>query len=137
MRRLSGCAPTIRTCAAGKSDRLRLPACRLLRTVSAVPFIMPPDASSLAKTLRHRRVEAMQSDAELVRDHPDAAERMAEAQRLIREAMYQQSLGRITLAERDQIFGALSFAVESMRALSDTHTTADCEFPQDHDATER
>ena len=71
--------------------------------------------SSLAETLRLRRVEASQSDAELTRDHPESSERMQQGQRLVREAMYHQTLGRITLAERDQILQTLSFAVKAMR----------------------
>lgn len=85
---------------------------------------MTSRTESLAETLRLRRVETLQSDAELIRDHPDAAERIQEAQRLIREAMCEQALGRMTLAERDRImdvlsFAVLSFAVLSMRAQSE------------------
>ena len=99
---------------AGRNAK-RLPANRPLRTVSAPPTAMPPDSSPLTETLRRRRFEAMQADAELARDHPDGDERMQEAKRLVREAMYCQTLGRITLAERDRILDTLSFAVEAMR----------------------
>jgi hypothetical protein len=78
------------------------------------------DKSSLAETLRRRRVAAMYSDARLVRAYPDNAERTQEAERLIRRAMYEQALGQITLAERDRIVHVLSFAVEAMRAIPDT-----------------
>lgn len=86
--------------------------------VRAAPT-MPPDSSPLAETLRRRRFEAMQGDAELARDHHEGDERMREAKRLVREAMYCQTLGRITLAERDLILDTLSFAVEAMRPQAD------------------
>src|SRR5688500_15083399 len=76
---------------------------------------MPPDSTTLGETLRLRRVDAMQSDAVLVREHPDSAERTVEAQRLIREAMYSRAIGRITDDERDRILDVLSFAIASMQ----------------------
>jgi hypothetical protein len=70
----------------------------------------------LAETLRRRRFEAMQGDAEFVRNHPVGHERTAEAERLVREAMYEHALGRLAAAERDRILAILSFAADSMRA---------------------
>lgn len=72
----------------------------------------------LAETLRRRRFAATESDAAFVRDHPDSPERLAEAERLVREAMYDHALGRLTAAERDRILTLLSFAVDAMRTRS-------------------
>ena len=49
-----------------------------------------------------------------------------------REAMYQQTLGHLTIAERDRILDILSFAVESMRVMPDVQ---DGKFPTDYDAS--
>jgi hypothetical protein len=76
----------------------------------------------------------MYGDARLVRAYPACDERTQQAERLIREAMYQQALGHVTLAERDRIIGTLSFAVESMRVIPDA---PDGESSLHHDATAR
>ena len=75
----------------------------------------------------------MQSDATLVREHSDTPERTAEAQRLIREAMYEQALGRLTLAERDRVMELLSFAVPAMLAKPEESDAV----PPAHDAGPR
>jgi hypothetical protein len=93
---------------------------------------MPPNSPPLAESLRLRRFEAMQSNAELIRDHPAAAERMEEGQRMVRAAMLKQTLGRLTHAQRDRILHILRFAVEAMRPEIDSAPTE----PQMHDSAQ-
>ncbi len=77
------------------------------------------DKSFVGKSLRRRRVAALYSDARLIRAYPAGDDRTQQAERVIREAMYEQALGRLSVLERDRIIQVLSFAVEGMRLPPD------------------
>lgn len=65
----------------------------------------------LSDILRERSVAALIGDAQFVRDFPDGGERVAEAQRLLRDALRLVALGRISHDEQRSVFAILSFAV--------------------------
>ena len=68
-------------------------------------------SDSLAVLLRRRREQNLIADAELVRDHPDATERLDYARRLVREAMLQCVLGNIGQETETRVFTILAFAM--------------------------
>lgn len=65
----------------------------------------------LHRQLRDRRVVAHIADAEFIRDYPDCPERIEEAERHVRNAMFEFTVGRITDNERKAILQILAFAV--------------------------
>lgn len=67
----------------------------------------------LSLSLKQRRRESLIADAEFIRDWPVAVERINEAQKLIREAMLQCTLGHITQGDEYRIYSILSFAMPS------------------------
>ena len=68
-------------------------------------------SDSLAVLLRRRREQHLIADAEIVRDHPDATERLDYARRLVREAMLQCVLGSIGQETETRVFTILAFAM--------------------------
>ena len=68
-------------------------------------------SESLATLLRRRREEHLIADAEAVRDHPDAVERLEYARRIVREAMLQCVLGNISQTTETRVFTILAFAM--------------------------
>ena len=70
-----------------------------------------PANESLRGLLHQRHLQARIDSAELIRDFPDGPERTAEAERFVREAMLESTLGTITDEERATILEILSFAV--------------------------
>lgn len=68
-------------------------------------------AASLAERLHALHVEHLIRAAETIRDWPTNYERLEQAQRHIREAILNCTLGRITLAEESVLFSLLSFAM--------------------------
>ena len=71
---------------------------------------------TLAALLRKRQVEALLSDAEIIRSWSDekerhVRERRTQAKLLIRDAMYRRTIGRISQEEASQVFSILSFAM--------------------------
>jgi hypothetical protein len=66
---------------------------------------------SLALILRCRREQHLIADAEIVRGHPDATERLDYARRLVREAMLQCVLGNISQETESRVFTILAFAM--------------------------
>lgn len=89
----------------------RIVAC--IGTVSSafVESLPPSPAQPLRDALRARRVQARIADAEFIRDYPDSPERREEAERHVRDAMYECTLGHITDDERARILHILAFAV--------------------------
>jgi hypothetical protein len=75
-----------------------------------------PANDSLGGLLHERHVQARISTAELIRDYSDCPERTAEAERFVREAMLEFTLGRITDDERTKILDILAFAVPPLPA---------------------
>ncbi|MCA9123945.1 MAG: hypothetical protein H6822_20485 [Planctomycetaceae bacterium] len=75
-------------------------------------------SSNLASALRQRQFQSLASDAELIRGWQDASQRTAQAELLIREAMYRFAIGRITYAEQTEIFTILNFAMPSDSYIS-------------------
>ena len=69
--------------------------------------------SRLSVILRHRRVDALFADAEVIRDYPEGPERTVQAELLIREAMYQRAVRRITHEEASRVYSILSFVMPS------------------------
>lgn len=70
----------------------------------------------LRRLLEERRVQTRVADAEFIRGFPDCPERMAEAERYIRETMISFTLGAIKHEERTRILEILSFAVPPLPA---------------------
>ena len=70
-----------------------------------------PANESLRGLLHQRHAQARVDAAELIRDFPDCPERTAEAERFVREAMLEFTLGTITDEERRKILEILNFAV--------------------------
>ncbi len=68
-------------------------------------------SASLAKVLHGHRVDALISEAQLIRDWPESPERIEEATMLIREAMLRCTTGHISHAEESRVFSILSFAM--------------------------
>ena len=66
---------------------------------------------SLACLLRRRREQHLIADAEVVRDHPDSAQRLDFGRRLVRESMLQCVLGNISQETENRVFTILSFAM--------------------------
>jgi hypothetical protein len=66
---------------------------------------------SLAILLRRRREQHLIADAEFVRDHAEAADRLEYARSLVREAMLQCVLGNISQETESRVFTVLSFAM--------------------------
>ncbi len=75
------------------------------------PSPQPPTISPLRSLLRDRHAQHFLADAELIRDYPDGPDRTAEAERHVRQAMLDFTLGAITDEERGKIFDILSFAI--------------------------
>jgi hypothetical protein len=67
--------------------------------------------ATLAERLQTLHSDHLIRAAETIRDWPHAAERMEQAIRHIREAMYFCTLGRISQAEESHVFSVLSFAM--------------------------
>lgn len=70
-----------------------------------------PSPRPLRAILRERRIQSFVATAEFIRDYPDCPERMAEAERFIREIMIEIAPNSITEEERSKIFDVLSFAM--------------------------
>jgi hypothetical protein len=65
---------------------------------------------SLASSLRRARIDALLSQAEMIRDHRDCGQRTEEARKMIRSVLADFALGKMTEHERQQILDVLSFA---------------------------
>jgi hypothetical protein len=63
--------------------------------------------------LRHHRLASLVAEAELICIHPDRAERIAQAKRLVREAMLDRALGRITPTEQAEVTRIVSRVLPS------------------------
>jgi hypothetical protein len=61
----------------------------------------------LSAILRRNEVETLLHNAHLLRDWPDRKQKAEEAQRLIRTAMYEAALGRITNDVKQEILTIL------------------------------
>jgi hypothetical protein len=66
---------------------------------------------SLRGLLREQHVRARIEAAELIRDYPDSPERVAEAERQVRQVMLEFTVGAISDEERNRILEILAFAV--------------------------
>ena len=65
----------------------------------------------LSDSLHRLRVAAMIAEAKLVFEWHDSAERLHVAAKLIRQAMYLQTIGEISQAEESAVFSILAFAM--------------------------
>ena len=68
-------------------------------------------AELLSSRLHALRVDHLLCAAETIRDWPQPTERMDQAIRHIREAMYFCTVGNITHAEESQVYSILAFAM--------------------------
>ena len=68
-------------------------------------------AESLAGRLHTLRIEQLRRAAEAIRDWPAGPERIDQAMRHIREAMYLCTIGKLSQAEESRIFSILAFAM--------------------------
>jgi len=66
---------------------------------------------SLAARLRTIHVDHLIRSAEAIRDWPNRAERIEQAIRHIRQAMFLCAVGKITQVEESRVFSLLSFAM--------------------------
>ncbi len=62
----------------------------------------------LAAVLHSREVELLFSNARLIHEYPDSAERERQAERQVRMVMYRAAVGEITKAERDAVITVLA-----------------------------
>lgn len=69
------------------------------------------ERTSLSGSLHRLRVAAMIAEAKLVFEWHDSAERSHEAAKLIRQAMYLQTIGEISQAEESAVFSILAFTM--------------------------
>ena len=69
------------------------------------PNPQSPESSPLRSLLRDRHVQHFLADAEFIRDYLDGPDRTAEAERHVRQAMLEFTVGTITDEERGKIFG--------------------------------
>jgi hypothetical protein len=67
--------------------------------------------TSLNDRLHELYVDHLVRTAEMTRDWPESAERMDQATRQVREAMVLSAIGKITHAEKSQLFSVLAFAM--------------------------
>jgi hypothetical protein len=77
-------------------------------------------AEDLSFRLHALCVDHLLRAAETIRDWPQPTERMDQAIRHIREAMYLCTVGKITQAEESQVYSILAFAMpEGDRAIDE------------------
>ncbi len=76
--------------------------CGILR-----PFAM---TESLSAILRRHRVNSLVDQASLIRDFPDADQRIVEARKLIYAVLYDRALGKIDDQEKRRVLENLDFA---------------------------
>ena len=98
------------------------------------PNLPQPENDSLRALLHERHVQARVDAAELIRDFSDCAERTVEAERFVREAMLEFTLGRISDDERIRILDILAFAVPPLPAClaNPDPPPYTAEFPVEH-----
>ncbi len=68
---------------------------------------MKPLSEGLPTIIRQRTVATAIENARLTRDYPGCLEKVEEARRQVRFAMYDCALGHLTLEERDEILAVL------------------------------
>ena len=76
-------------------------------------------SAPLAVRLHAQHVEHLVRSAEAIRDWPAGSERLDQAMRHIREAMYLCTIGKLNQAEESQLFSILSFAMPASDARFD------------------
>ena len=77
---------------------------------------------SLSAILRRHRVNSLVEQARLIREFPDADQRIAEARKMIPAVLYDRALGKIDDQEKQRVLENLQFArvactVESLEPL--------------------
>ncbi len=65
---------------------------------------------SLSAILRRHRVNSLVDQAKLIRDFPDADQRIVEARKMIYAVLYDRALGKIDDQEKQQVLENLQFA---------------------------
>src|SRR5262245_58992270 len=85
----------------------------------------------LRALVRERKMQCRFAVAEIIRGCPDGPERRTEAERCIREAMYDRAVGWITDEERQRIFQILDFAWEAPGGVTGSTITAGGPAPAD------
>lgn len=83
-------------------------------------------AVTLAERLQTMYLDHMVGAAETIRDWPDAAERMEQAIRHVRQAMYLCSIGKLNQTDESRIFSILAFAMPEPDSSLEDDTLADC-----------
>jgi hypothetical protein len=80
-------------------------------------------SAPLAVCLHSLHMEHLVRSAEAIRDWPRCDERLEQAVRHIRDAMYLCTVGKITQAEESLLFSILSFAMPAPDARFDESVT--------------